>query len=271
LKELSGHAAAERYSDEERDLRQGLVDAFEDIYGFTNKEDRQGWAEQLLSLGTVMRKCDAAIPRLDLVGRLNAVIQRPAPDSMRAACALLLVALEGKADAVVSGLETADRNEKSRQWISWVPFVGGRLWGPFPDKSGVRWFQTPPDGATYEECQQAERAFSWPPPVLWLPPRPPADQAGAPLDAAPVVAIKTETKKPSKLALALAVLHDHPDWTNKQIAEHAGCNDKYLSQNETFKAARKAIQGIGQEALPRDKQYRGSGMEAYAEADEMEG
>jgi hypothetical protein len=76
---------------------------------------------------------------------------------------------------------------------------------------------------------------------------------------------------PSKLARALAVLQDHPDWTNKQIANAAGCNPKYLSQNRKFRAAREAIRGIGQETLARDQRFRGSDMDAYEDVDATEG
>ena len=37
------------------------------------------------------------------------------------------------------------------------------------------------------------------------------------------------------------VLRDHPDWTNKRIAEAVGCNPDYLSQLETFKQLRKQL------------------------------
>jgi hypothetical protein len=71
----------------------------------------------------------------------------------------------------------------------------------------------------------------------------------------------------SKLALALAVLHDHPDWTNKRIAAAAECNPKYLSQSSKFKAARAAIKGIGREQFHRERRNRGSDMTAYPDDD----
>jgi hypothetical protein len=73
--------------------------------------------------------------------------------------------------------------------------------------------------------------------------------------------------KISKLALALATLSDHPDWTNKQISLSVGCSLKYLSQAPKFKAARTAIRGLGQERQTRDRRSRGADMDRYAEGD----
>jgi hypothetical protein len=74
--------------------------------------------------------------------------------------------------------------------------------------------------------------------------------------------------KPSKEATAIALLIEHPDWSNQQIAEAVGCNVKYLSQAKKFRAARAAVRGIGQESLRRSGKYRGNDMDAH---DDQEG
>jgi hypothetical protein len=71
------------------------------------------------------------------------------------------------------------------------------------------------------------------------------------------------TKTISKIATALAVLSDHPDWTNQQIAQTAGCNVKYLSQSQKFKAARQAVRGLGRESCHKSGRRRGSNMDEY--------
>jgi hypothetical protein len=78
---------------------------------------------------------------------------------------------------------------------------------------------------------------------------------------------QTVPAKTSKIALALAVLTDHPDWTNEKIAGAAGCNVKYLSQAPKFKTARAAIRGLGHERQTRDRRSRGADMDRYAEGD----
>jgi hypothetical protein len=69
----------------------------------------------------------------------------------------------------------------------------------------------------------------------------------------------------NKIAAALALLIEYPDWTNKAIAEAVGCSPPYLSQNSQFLAARKAIKGIGQESRQRSHKHRGSDMDEYAD------
>jgi hypothetical protein len=69
----------------------------------------------------------------------------------------------------------------------------------------------------------------------------------------------------SKLGVALVLLSEHPDWTDKAIAEAAGCSGAYLSQNKRYQAARNAIKGIGQESRKRSRKHRGSDMDEYAD------
>ena len=66
-----------------------------------------------------------------------------------------------------------------------------------------------------------------------------------------------------KIALALSILIQHPEWSNRQIAEAAACNKNYLSQSARFKATRKAIKTSGQESQRRTKKSRGSDMDEY--------
>jgi hypothetical protein len=68
-----------------------------------------------------------------------------------------------------------------------------------------------------------------------------------------------------KLSVALVLLSEHPDWTDKAIAEAAGCSGAYLSKNLRYRAAREAIKGIGQESRQRSRKHRGSDMDEYAE------
>lgn len=70
---------------------------------------------------------------------------------------------------------------------------------------------------------------------------------------------KTEPKpdpgkdSPSKEALALAILKDHPDWTNERIAEAVGVHVKTLSSKKwhDFREARKILKGHGKAATIR--------------------
>lgn len=71
--------------------------------------------------------------------------------------------------------------------------------------------------------------------------------------------------KASKLATALALLSEHPDWTTKGVALAVGCHPKYLSGSRRYKAARKAIKGIGQEDAIRGAKWRGTNMDQYGD------
>lgn len=50
----------------------------------------------------------------------------------------------------------------------------------------------------------------------------------------------------SKIGQALATLTEHPEWTNEQVAEAAGCHVVTLSKSRRFRDARKIIKGNGQ-------------------------
>ena len=68
-------------------------------------------------------------------------------------------------------------------------------------------------------------------------------------------------ERPSKEALALAVLADHPDWTDKKIAEAAGCNRTSLYDFPKYQTAREILRK-GKNDLPRGSKYRDKGIEA---------
>jgi tryptophanyl-tRNA synthetase len=61
-----------------------------------------------------------------------------------------------------------------------------------------------------------------------------------------------QKEKMSKSARALAVLKDHPDWTNKKIAEAAGIHPKSLSRNKDFCKAREILKS-GKSTIPNGR------------------
>lgn len=71
--------------------------------------------------------------------------------------------------------------------------------------------------------------------------------AMAGLKAAPAA----KEKKPSagKIAIACAILYDHPDWTNIEIALKVPCHPKTLSNSKKFRQVRMALEGVGLESL----------------------
>jgi hypothetical protein len=66
-----------------------------------------------------------------------------------------------------------------------------------------------------------------------------------------------------KLSLALAILYKHPDWSAARIAEEVGCAPANLSKQPKWRAAVKAIKGIGQENLRQAHRHRGHDMDEY--------
>jgi hypothetical protein len=69
-------------------------------------------------------------------------------------------------------------------------------------------------------------------------------------------------KRPSKIATAMALLQNHPTWTNEEIAERVPCNAKYLSQHKGFKAARKVVKDAGRSERPKGSKDRDGNLEA---------
>ena len=68
--------------------------------------------------------------------------------------------------------------------------------------------------------------------------------------------------EPSKEALALAVLADHPDWSDTEIAKKAGCNRTTLYTFKKFMAAREILRE-GKNDIPRGSKFPDEGMEAW--------
>ena len=63
-----------------------------------------------------------------------------------------------------------------------------------------------------------------------------------------------ESESTSHEARALALLVEHPDWTDKQIAKHVSCHAKSLYRWPRFVAARQA-EKQGRNNLPRGTKY----------------
>jgi len=85
------------------------------------------------------------------------------------------------------------------------------------------------------------------------------NRAKADIEAAGVVveggkAEVVESESTSHEARALALLVEHPDWTDKQIAEHVPCHAKSLYRWPRFKAARNA-EKQGRNDLPCGTKY----------------
>jgi hypothetical protein len=158
---------------EQAALRDRLAQAFEQAWAFPDDENRQNrkpcpegfrrWAERFISLGTVLRECDEAIENLHLRERLLAVACRTAPAEMKFACALLSLAAEGKADAVAIALEKANGDGRLRRFVLWLPCILDNLWQPLLREYGPIPIAMPPDGTSWEDKEQAERALGWQP------------------------------------------------------------------------------------------------------------
>jgi len=152
-------------------IRGRLKRVFDRAYAFPREENEQGhkprpegyrcWAERLLEVGAVLRECDEAIEGLGLVERLHEATKRKAPTAMRYACALLLLASEGKVNDVMSALEESNRDWEPREWVLWIPFILDYLWYPYPGENGRTLVAKSPEGVSLEETEQAEKAFGW--------------------------------------------------------------------------------------------------------------
>lgn len=64
-------------------------------------------------------------------------------------------------------------------------------------------------------------------------------------------------------ARALAILTDHPDWTDKRIAEEAGVHVKTLHRYARFRTARRMVRDSGRADLPRGFKTEDGDIEAY--------
>jgi len=66
----------------------------------------------------------------------------------------------------------------------------------------------------------------------------------------------------SKANLALAILADHPEWSDKKIAEEAGCSRTSLYRWPKYRKAREILKA-GKEAIPRGEKSAEGDMEAW--------
>jgi hypothetical protein len=73
----------------------------------------------------------------------------------------------------------------------------------------------------------------------------------------------TTRKKISKMSMALAVLAEHPEWSNEQVAASVGCHPKSLSRNKQFKNVRRMVRGLGQESMRHSERSRGPDLDEY--------
>jgi hypothetical protein len=76
-----------------------------------------------------------------------------------------------------------------------------------------------------------------------------------------------DLERPSKEALALAVLADHPGWSDTEIAKKAGCNRTTLYAFKKFMAAKEILREE-KNNLPRGSKFPDEGMEAWDNEDE---
>jgi hypothetical protein len=77
-------------------------------------------------------------------------------------------------------------------------------------------------------------------------------------------------KPPDKITAAIALLRQHPEWTDKAIAAEVGCSPANLSKSHLWRAARQGIKGQGQETHHRAKRHRGTEMDEYADNQEQD-
>jgi hypothetical protein len=75
---------------------------------------------------------------------------------------------------------------------------------------------------------------------------------------APAVTPAKHAKTLSKEAMALAALADHPDWTDEQVAQAAGCQRGSLYRMPKYVAAKRVLKDR-QDLLPRGYQNRETG------------
>lgn len=79
----------------------------------------------------------------------------------------------------------------------------------------------------------------------------------------PAGALPVNEGQMSGEARALAILTDHPDWTDKRIAEEAGVHVKTLHRYARFRTARRMVRDSGRADLPRGFKTEDGDIEAY--------
>ena len=75
-------------------------------------------------------------------------------------------------------------------------------------------------------------------------------------------------RRMNKIAAAIAIKSEHPDWTNEKVAEEAGCHPKTLSKSKKYKMVCAAIKVVGAREHRPAGRNRGSDMEEYEEYEE---
>ncbi len=149
--------------------RARLAAAFGRVTAFPSEANEQGrkpgpdgfllWAERIVALGAALRECDQIIERIQLIGRLQAAAQRPAPAAMKYACALLVLGAQGNIPVVADNLEKAYLDYELRRFVLWLPFILDVLWTPYPGPDGLTRHEMPPEGVSLEDYKKAHRAF----------------------------------------------------------------------------------------------------------------
>lgn len=79
----------------------------------------------------------------------------------------------------------------------------------------------------------------------------------------------TDKMSLSKEARAIAALMDHPEWTDKRIAEAAGCSRQSLYEMPHFVMAKEILKK-GKKGVPKGTKDRHGNVEAWREDDESE-
>lgn len=64
---------------------------------------------------------------------------------------------------------------------------------------------------------------------------------------------KDSASSVSKESLAIAILYENPELTNKEIAKRVGCTEEYLSRSEKFKSVRRTLKNSRQQRAPGDR------------------
>jgi len=72
----------------------------------------------------------------------------------------------------------------------------------------------------------------------------------------------------SKEAMALALLVQHPDWTDTEIAEAVPCRRQSLYDWQRFRMARQTLKQTGKKSMPKGSKSADGGVEAWDEPDD---
>jgi hypothetical protein len=81
---------------------------------------------------------------------------------------------------------------------------------------------------------------------------------------------KDETQKRggvSKIALAIAIKSEHPEWTDIEVAEGADCHPKSLCRSPRYRMVKEAIRNVGLRSLPRGRKGKDGELEGWDQGD----